>query len=236
MEDWTQFEYCPKCQLIQPTVKTTEGGRTVQRCQACGSSVEVGLSLESADAAGELSLSSLAPLETEVPAELELTGAEPEGAPVLAVPTRPVPLSVWNVDGSTLRGQIHLRMNAEAHTGPETVQDRLNDSDLFLTLSLSGDPPVVFLNKIQLIRVELPEGEGLTDTRESTGDVTVEPIRVQLINGEQISGTVHIEGPAGKTRLSDFLNTQPAFLPLRGVDRLHFLHKRFISRVMPRPA
>jgi hypothetical protein len=63
--------------------------------------------------------------------------------------------------------------------------------------------------------------------------VSVEPIRVQLINGEQLSGTVRIEGPAGKRRLSDFLNTQPAFLPLQGPDRLHFLHKRFIARVVP---
>jgi len=64
--------------------------------------------------------------------------------------------------------------------------------------------------------------------------VSIEAIRIQLINGEQLSGIVRIEGPAGKRRLSDFLNTQPAFLPLKGTDRLHLLHKRFIARVMPR--
>jgi hypothetical protein len=64
-------------------------------------------------------------------------------------------------------------------------------------------------------------------------EVSIEPIRVQLINGEQLAGTVRIEGPAGRRRLSDFLNTQPAFLPLAGTDRLHLLQKRFIVRIVP---
>jgi hypothetical protein len=56
---------------------------------------------------------------------------------------------------------------------------------------------------------------------------------VQLINGEQLTGTVLIEGPTGRRRLSDFLNTQPAFLPLQGPEHLHLLHKRFVSRIVP---
>lgn len=132
------------------------------------------------------------------PARPELAEPEPEVAPDLTIPARPVPLTVWTIDGATLRGQIFLRLHDEAHAGPETVQDRLNDPDLFLTLSVPGDEPLVFLN-----------------------------------NGEQLNGIVRIEGPAGKRRLSDFLNTQPAFLPLKGADGLHLLHKRFIAQVVP---
>ena len=88
--------------------------------------------------------------------------------------------------------------------------------------------------RIQVIRVDVSEEEErLPDVPESLVGVSIEPIRIQLINGEHLSGTVRIEGPSGKRRLSDFLNTQPAFLPLRGPERLHFLHKRFISRIVP---
>jgi hypothetical protein len=193
--------------------------------------------MESADVLDLASLPEPSPGAGEVPAELELTRAELDDGPALAVPTRPVSLTVLTVDGSTLRGRVFLRMNAEAHAGPETVQDRLNDPDLFLTLSTPGETPVVFLNKIQLIRIELPEelpeAEGLLEGLETGPEAAMEPIRVQLINGEQLSGSVRIEGPTGKMRLSDFLNTQPAFFSLKGTDRLHLLHKRFIARVMP---
>ncbi|HYL81520.1 MAG TPA: hypothetical protein VEU07_11950, partial [Candidatus Acidoferrum sp.] len=155
---------------------------------------------------------------------------EAEVQPDLSVPTRPTPLRVWTVDGATLEARVYLRLDAEGHAGPETLQDRLNDPDLFLALSVAADPPVVFLNKIQVIRVEVAE-EAPAALEHSVG-VSIERIKVQLINGEQLAGSVRIEGRAGKRRLSDFLNTQPAFLPLRGTDRLHLLHKRFIARIV----
>jgi hypothetical protein len=108
-----------------------------------------------------------------------------------------------------------------------------NDSNLFLTLSVAGDSPVLFLNKIQLVRADVPAEERPPETADLLEHASVERIRVQLINGEQLTGTVLIEGPTGRRRLSDFLNTQPAFLPLQGPEHLHLLHKRFVSRIVP---
>ena len=365
MEERSASEYCPKCQLVQPTFEFTEDSRAVRRCMMCGFPVASGLVLESAEALGlpsppqvkilcvdddplilqlngdilrfhgytvltaldgptalelaarerpalilldimmpdmdgfevcrrlkgdpalkaipvivltamtdpklnvrafdagaELALrkpaepavvlrtieAALALAAAKVgesppvvvpdlvtaPAGPEPAEREPEAQADLAIPVRPVPLTMWTIDGAKLDGQVFLRLHVEAHAGPETVQDRLNDPDLFLTVSLPGDTPLVFLNKIQVIRVDVSEDEErLPDVPESLVGVSIEPIRVQLINGEQLSGTVRIEGPAGKRRLSDFLNTQPAFLPLKGPDRLHFLHKRLIARVVP---
>ncbi len=365
MEEPSASEYCPKCQLVQPTFEFTEDSRTVRRCTMCGFPVESGLVLESAEALGlpsppdvkilcvdddpiilqlngdilrfhgytvltaldgptalemaarerpalvlldimmpdmdgfavcrrlkadpalkaipiivltamtdpklnvrafdagaELSLRKPAapavvlrtveaalalaavkagqsPLAGAPGPVMEPAGPEPadresKAQAELAIPVRPVPLTVWTIDGAKLDGQIFLRLYVEAHAGPEAVQDRLNDPDLFLAVSLPGATPLIFLNKIQVIRVDVSEGEeGLRQVPESLVGVSIEPIRVQLINGEHLSGTVRIEGPTGKRRLSDFLNTQPAFLPLKGPDRLHFLHKRFIARVLP---
>jgi CheY-like chemotaxis protein len=174
--------------------------------------------------------------EEAVSTEPEPAEREPETQGELAIPVRPVPLTLWTVDGAVLNGQLSLRLNVESHAGPETVQDRLNDSDLFLTITLPGETPLVFVNKIQVIRVEVSEEEWIPEAPEGLVGVSLEPIRVQLVNGELLNGTVRIEGPTGRRRLSDFLNTQPAFLPLKGGGRLHFLHKRFISRVLPQAA
>lgn len=161
---------------------------------------------------------------------LEMSEAAAAHMSDLSVPTRPMPLKVWTVDGGMLEGRVFLHLGAEGHAGPETLQDRLNDADLFLALSVSAGPPMVLLNKIQVIRAEVAEEAA---AEESSVGVSPERIQVQLINGERLTGTVCIEGPPGKRRLSDFLNTQPAFLPLHGRDRLHLLHKRFITRIVP---
>jgi len=164
-------------------------------------------------------------------AEAAQAARRPHGPSDLGLPTYPVTLNCWTVDGASFRAQLSLHLNAETHAGPETAQDRLNDPDLFLTLAIPGEVPVLFLNKIQLIRVDVAE-EGPPDLPDGA-EATVEAIQVQLINGEQLTGTVRIEAPVGRRRLSDFLNTQPAFLPLYGADRLHLLHKRFIARILP---
>ena len=92
---------------------------------------------------------------------------------------------------------------------------------------------MVFLNKIHIVRVDVPHEEGAPVDPEDAAETNIQPIKVQLINGEQLQGTVRIDGPSGRRRLSDFLNTQPAFLPLVGPELLHLLHKRFIVRIEP---
>jgi CheY-like chemotaxis protein len=151
----------------------------------------------------------------------------------LTVPMRGVAADYWTVDGKTFQGSLSLHLNAETHQGPETVLDRLNDPNLFLTLRVAGDVPVVFLNKIQIVRVDIPPEEGTFVDPDHLAEANIQPIKVQLINGEQLQGTVRIEGPEGRRRLSDFLNTQPAFLTLVGSARLHLLQKRFIAQIIP---
>jgi CheY-like chemotaxis protein len=129
-----------------------------------------------------------------------------------------------------LVGEVFLRLNVEGHTGPETVQDRLNDPDLFLTVSVPGETPLVFLNKIQVIRVEVSEGEEpRRDAPDSLVGVSIEPIRVQLINGEQRQprALACLTVPADRERALAVLRregyaTQIATDPADALERLRF--------------
>jgi len=163
------------------------------------------------------------------PAEVQI---EPE--PDLTIPVRPVSVILWTSDGTATSGQVALRLNAVGHAGPETVQDRLNDEDQFLAFSLAGEPPLALVNKIQIVQVEIPAEEELPEEPASLVGVTLEPVLVQLLGGQEVRGTVRVEGPAGKRRISDFLNRQPAFVAVRAADRLHLIHKRHVLRVVPR--
>jgi DNA-binding response OmpR family regulator len=157
-------------------------------------------------------------------------GREAEGD--LSVPMQLARAIFWTEDEATFEGSLFLHLTAESHDGPETILDRLNTPDRFLVLSVADDSPVVLLNKAQIIRVDVPSEAGPPEAAAPVA--TVEHVRVRLINGEQLDGTVRVEGPEGRHRLSGILNAQPAFLPLQGSSRLHLLQKRFISRIIPR--
>jgi DNA-binding response OmpR family regulator len=156
-------------------------------------------------------------------------GREAEGD--LSVPMQLARATFWTEDEAKFEGSLFLHLTAESHDGPETVLDRLNTPDRFLVLSVADDSPVVLLNKSQIIRVDVPSEPATAET--PTPPTDVERVRLRLINGEQLDGTVRVEGPEGQHRLSGLLNSQAAFLPVQGPARLHLLQKRFISRITP---
>jgi hypothetical protein len=227
METRPLFEYCPRCQSSQLIFEMDEGGVSVRRCQACGFPLGQGLTLESgptpkAGPPGE-------PSAEKAPASV----GQPGPAVDFAVPVQSATFNFWTVDGASIEGTLSLHLNAANHPGAETVLDRLNDPNPFLPLRVPGDPPVVFLNKIRILRVDVSHEEVTPVDPERADDTNIQPIKVKLINGEQLHGTVRIDGPSGRRRLSDFLNTPLAFLPLVGPKSLHLLHKRFIARIEP---
>ena len=159
-------------------------------------------------------------------------GREAEGE--LSVPMQLTHATFWTEDKATFDGTFFLHLSAEAHDGPETVLDRLDTPDPFMVLGVADDGPVIILNKVQIIRVDLPAEAGPKEMGALLPAAYVEPVRVRLINGEQLDGTIRIEGPVGRQRLSDFLNAPTAYVALQGPAHLHLLQKRFISRIIPR--
>jgi len=223
MEKRPLFEYCPRCHSSQPIFEMDEDGVSVRRCQTCGFQLGPGLPLDlKAVPPG-------GPPAEEAPAS---TG-QLRPAVDLSVPMQSATIIIWTVDGKSFEATLSLHLNAEKHEGAETVLDRLNDPNLFLPLRVSGDLPVVLVNKSQIVRVDVSPEEVAPVDPEHMADANIQPIKVHLINGGQLQGTVRIDGPRGRRRLSDFLNTQPAFLPLVGPELLHLLHKRFIARIDP---
>jgi len=223
METHPLFEYCPRCQSSHLLFEVGEDGVSVLLCQTCGFQLGPGLTLDlKAVPLGE-------PPAEEAPA----SAGQPRPAVDLTVPMQSAAIIIWTVDGKSFEATLSLHLNAENHEGAETVLDRLNDPNLFLPLRVSGDLPVVLWNKIQIVRVDVSREEGTPVDPVHMAETNIEPIKVHLINGELLQGTVRIDGPRGRRRLSDFLNSQPEFLPLVGPERLHLLHKRFIARIEP---
>lgn len=227
METRPSFEHCPRCRSSQPFLEMDEDGVSVRRCRTCGFPLGQGLTLESGPTLKTGPHG--APSAEEAPA----SAGQPRPGVDFAVPVRSATFTFRTVDGASFEGTLSLHLNAENHPGAETVLDRLNDPNPFLPLRVPGDHPVVFLNKIRIVRVDVSHEDVAPVDPEHADDTNIQFIQVQLINGEQLHGTVRIDGPSGRRRLSDFLNAPLAFLPLVGPKSLHLLQKRYIARIEP---
>ena len=154
----------------------------------------------------------------------------------LAVPVRQVAVAALSLDGTWSRGHLFLKLLAGGHGGPETVQDRLNDPDLFLPLQIPGERAITLLNKAQTVCLVVPAEEpsdAVTEDLEHPAG-RIEPVVLTMAPGHQLSGWLCIVAPAWRCRLSDYLNTLGgAFFPLYAEDALRLINKHFVLRVQP---
>jgi hypothetical protein len=130
-------------------------------------------------------------------------------------------------DGRTIEGTIFTATLGPGG-GPETVLDRLLDAtEEFLPIAV-GDERLL-LNKGGIILAEAPlDAVGGELLEEGAKEVLV---RITLAGGTSLLGRLAIRMPAGRTRVLDYLNAAPRFLPLLGDRRASLVHKRFIVTV-----
>jgi hypothetical protein len=145
---------------------------------------------------------------------------------IFAVPRREVAARILLDDGRTVHGSVYLAV-AGLDGRPETVAERLNDpSEEFVPVASGSDR--FLLNKSGILTVHVPvAGEAVHDMdggREA-------PVRISLAGGIGLLGSLHIAMPAERSRVLDYLNAAPRFLPLRSHEGVTLVHRRFIVSV-----
>lgn len=118
--------------------------------------------------------------------------------------------TIYESGGSKLEVNFHLRRIAEEHSGRETILDILNSKTTFIPLEETMTSEIIFLNKSEVMRVELHERD-LVQERNIPSEV---PVEVKLTNGEIMAGNFLINMPPARSRISDHLNYSPQYLYL----------------------
>lgn len=147
---------------------------------------------------------------------------------IFQVPRREAPARILLDDGRVLEGQLYLAV--AGHDGrPETVGERLNDAgEEFLPMACGPDR--FLLNKSGIITVTVPDGHDAV--REDEGNGARETaVRVSLAGGISLIGRLHIAMPVERSRVLDYLNAAPRFLPLHSPAGITLVHRRFIVSV-----
>jgi hypothetical protein len=128
------------------------------------------------------------------------------------------------------RGELFV---ADPRRSSRALIDLLEGEVAFLPFLDNGERGITLVNRDDLLRVTpllIPlEREGsaaaaMIDRRQHA--------RLELRDGTSLDGELWFSPPAGRSRLSDHLNEPSRFLQFHCSDRLHFVQKAHVARVL----
>lgn len=116
------------------------------------------------------------------------------------------------VDGSTVRGRFFIAGSSATGQGPERVKDLLTSETGFFPFEVTdaGVARTLLYNRAHVVMVALTGDE---EPRRSP-DYEIAPRRavsLLLSNGARVPGTVRVDRPRGRDRLSDFARSGETF-------------------------
>lgn len=114
--------------------------------------------------------------------------------------------------GDRLVGEVFLAEYAEDHPGPERVHDLLNGREDFFPL-LGSDERLHVLSRraVRWVRVWIA-GDAID--LDVAGEPLVKHVAVQLDDGSVERGSVRYVAPDARSRVQDYFNDAPGFLPV----------------------
>ena len=129
-------------------------------------------------------------------------------------------------NGDEIKGNVYLRLHEANHSGPQKVEELLNENTPFIPIKTSQD--FIFVNSSQLVSVttysELERDELLTFGNKY-------PIQVKMLHGEEIKGDIIVCLPQSRNRVTDYLNQSIQFFSLFLPGRIIYINKKFIISV-----
>ena len=154
------------------------------------------------------------------------------------VPKLKISVEICTIPGCVEKVFLFLGESADAHAGPECALDLLNDDNEFLVVSSqAGEVSFLHRGSVSMVTLMLdgPRAQLTAGIRPLAADLCTEAaIGVVLEDGTVVEGVARYELPHASCRIQDFLNCQDRFLPLYRDDRVSFVNKQRIVRVIPR--
>jgi hypothetical protein len=147
------------------------------------------------------------------------------------IATRRERVEIVLASGRHLTGDVHLRLAAETHAGPESPVDLLNRSERFFAVTLADDD-LLLLAKSHVLFVRLPPHPAFVDPERESAARRL-GLEVELADGSRLEGVVIFEMPPDRPRVLDYLNAAPRFFALWTPDAVHLLNRGHVRAVTP---
>ena len=139
-----------------------------------------------------------------------------------------VSVGIELVDGQTRDGFIFLSPFSSFHSGPQTLVDLMSEEEPFAPF-VGNDGCFLLINKAQVSHIRYQKE---ADDKPVLG--TPLEVTVTFTNSRQLSGTVVLEVPEGKSRLIDFMNSNHDFFDLLCEDGDYIVNPNIIIEIAPK--
>ena len=133
------------------------------------------------------------------------------------------PASVIFHDNTRLDGSFFVSKVSLNHPGMESISELLSNPKDFLPFELM-DGEVAILRKKNMVLIQLQQDEHFTEHL-SPRQI---PVRMRLLSGKSMEGSVFSDLPENQSRLSDFLNAAQGFFYLKADDLNFFVNAQYV--------
>ena len=130
-------------------------------------------------------------------------------------------------DGTTLEGEVFLRLFEARHSGPQRLGELLNDDDDPF-IPLRCDASTLLVNRDRIMLATTPLAEEL-DELFLLG--TRHQVTLSTLHKESLEGEIYVNLPQGSSRAKDYFNQKLTFYTLIKGETVHYIHRSFILTV-----
>jgi hypothetical protein len=135
--------------------------------------------------------------------------------------------------GEELRGNVFIHFSSYRPFEFEDVSELFNADTPFFPLELETSE-VVLISKERVAEVAADRGDGASDQIPSEGTIPTALLQIMLIGGEVRLGSIRLEAPPDRARVSDYLNALTSrFLTLYTSNEARLINRSLIDRVRP---
>ena len=149
----------------------------------------------------------------------------------LSVPKRRVAAQFVLPGGASRNVAVFLAEAAPGHTGGERLSDLLNNSGSLFIPAVDADTEAmtfVHCENLALARVAAELEPNVVDQFTIPTEHEVE---VTMMDGQKLRGLITYVLPEAHSRLTDYLNNAPAFIPLLEGEKVALINKRHVAYV-----
>ncbi|PTL80897.1 hypothetical protein [Vitiosangium sp. GDMCC 1.1324] len=149
----------------------------------------------------------------------------------LSVPKRRVAAQFVLPGGASREVAVFLAEAAPGHTGGERLSDLLNNSGSQFIPALDAETNAmtfVHCENLALARVAAEHEPNVVDQFTIPTEHEVE---VRLVDGQKLHGLITYVLPEAHSRLTDYLNSAPPFIPVLEGERVALVNKRHVAYV-----
>lgn len=149
----------------------------------------------------------------------------------LSVPKRRVAAQFVLPGGASRDVAVFLAEAAPGHTGGERLSDLLNNSGAQFIPALDAETNTmtfVHCENLALARVAAEHEPNVVDQFTIPTEHEVE---VRLVDGQKLHGLITYVLPEAHSRLTDYLNSAPPFIPVLEGERVALVNKRHVAYV-----